>query len=91
MNKNSTMPWTFKDWEALAKLTRSELEGYGMRMLDDGPTVLMLIPANWHAKLPKGLSLECVDKTTKVVGKDYIDDEHFGYYLLAYGIRVNNS
>lgn len=49
-------------------------------------TGLYLFTPEEYGKLPDGTELTCIDRTTSVKGKDYIDlDTRFGH--LAYGVK----
>lgn len=78
------------DWNALRSMNKDELKKLGLGVWGEDPdgTTLMLLPGEWHAHIPEGFVLECINGGKKVVaGRDYIDNDiRFG--CLAYGIRV---
>ena len=59
---------------------------FGARYPDDEHNLLQITP-NQFRSLPEGAELDCIDGTTAVKGKDYIDDDTRAG-LLAYGFKV---
>lgn len=73
------------EFDKLHTYSKAQLLDMGMRNWDER---LWLIPGEWHAALPAGMTLECIDGEQYVVGTDYIDDDiRFG--MLAYGVVPN--
>lgn len=79
------------DWQALRKMTSSELKALGMGVWSTASfparTALMLLPGEWYAHIPDGYAVETINGKTSSFRKGKTDNDiRFG--CLAYGIRV---
>lgn len=64
----------------------TERDSNMMKWKDEGANSLFLFHINEYNHLPDGIELECINRTKKIKGVDYIDlDTRAGY--IAYGVR----
>ena len=78
-------------WEKLHTLSVSTLKAIGCGIWDEpdeNGEVLMLFPGEWHALIPEGLRVWCIDGEESAWTKEHDDDIRYG--CLAYGVKVRD-